>query len=115
MKIGYIIASNDVMLGGQRIGYLYREAPDEGGDSGWRVFSGAESQEYSDDPANFAIYNASTVVRHDPSIRAVLDRPAPVAFERDSRTGAFHEIGTVDGDDVPSPDSIERRGGTSHP
>jgi hypothetical protein len=82
MKVGYIIASSHVATEGKPVGYLYREEPDNENDSGWRVFSGEETQEYADDPTNFAMYNASTIVELDPSIASVLDTPAPAAFER---------------------------------
>ncbi|MBL9028561.1 MAG: DUF2185 domain-containing protein [Myxococcales bacterium] len=90
-KVGYIIASNEVAKQRKRVGYLYREEPDNEGDSGWRVFSGEESQEYADDAANFAMYNASTIVDIDPSIASLLDEPAPAAFERDA-SGKFVRV-----------------------
>jgi hypothetical protein len=83
VKIGYIIASNRVAKDRKPIGYLYRERPDDENDSGWRVFSGEETREFADDPANFAMYNASTILEIDPSIKALLACPAPVAFLRD--------------------------------
>lgn len=83
MKVGYIIASNKVAKERKRIGYMYREEPDNENDSGWRVFSGDETQEYADDAQNFAMYNASTILAIDPSIGTLLATPAPVAFERD--------------------------------
>jgi len=83
MKVGYIIASREVTEGDKRVGYLYREQPDNDNDSGWRVFSGEETQEFADDPANFAMYNASTIVDLEPSIRTMLGATAPAAFELD--------------------------------
>jgi hypothetical protein len=91
MKLGYIIASRDVTENGKHVGYLYREEPDNENDSGWRVFSGEETQEYADDPANFAMYNASTIVDLEPSIRVLLGANAPAAFERDL-SGAYVEV-----------------------
>lgn len=91
MKVGYIIASHQVMVDGKRIDYCYREQPDGPNDSGWRVFSGEESQEYADDAANFSMYNASTVVDAEPSIAQILGSPYPVTFERDGKTGQFVE------------------------
>jgi hypothetical protein len=82
IRIGYIIASNEVAKDRKPVGYLYREAPTDDDDSGWRVFSGEETQEYADVAENFALYNASTIIEIDPSIRALLDTPWPVAFER---------------------------------
>jgi hypothetical protein len=89
IRLGYIIASAQVMNGGHPIGYLYREAPDKPDDSGWRVFSGLETQDYADDPANFAQYNASTIVKLHPDIRTLLGHDFPIAFERDAATGEF--------------------------
>ena len=96
MRIGYIIASNQVMKEGRRIGYLYREIPDNPDDSGWRVFSGQECQDYVDDPLNFAMYNASTVVDRDPDIAGLLATDYPVSFERDSTTGQFCRVDEED-------------------
>jgi hypothetical protein len=80
------------MHDGLRVGYLYREKPDNADDSGWRIFSGDETQAYADDAANFALYNASTIVELDPSLLDVLGAPYPVAFERDPATDEFIEI-----------------------
>lgn len=91
MQSGYIIASNEVAKERKPVGYLYREEPDNERDSGWRVFSGEETQQYADDPSNFAMYNAETILDIDPSIRVLLGTPAPAAFERDS-SGVFSEV-----------------------
>lgn len=91
MRIGYIIASNRVAKDRRLVGYLYREPPDNENDSGWRVFAGDESQEYADEPANFAMYNASTIIEIDPSIASLLDLAPPIAFER-TRSGDFAEV-----------------------
>ena len=91
MRVGYIIASREITEGGKPIGYMYREEPDNENDSGWRVFSGEESQAYTDDPANFAIYNASTIVDLDPSIRWLLEARFPIAYQRDE-SGRFAEM-----------------------
>ena len=91
MRIGYIIASNKVAKERKRIGYLYREESDNDNDSGWRVFSGDETQEYADDARNFDTYNADTILQIDPSIGALLAAPAPVAFERNV-SGKFVKV-----------------------
>jgi hypothetical protein len=92
MKIGYIIASNEVMIAGRPIGYLYREEPDNENDSGWRVFSGEETQESADEASTFAMYNATTVLEKEPAIAAFLGCEYPVTFERDAETGEFVEV-----------------------
>jgi hypothetical protein len=92
MRIGYVIASNEVMLLSKPIGYFYREEPDEEKDSGWRFFSGEETEEYMEESKNFAMYNAKTIIEKDPMIVEYFGREYPVAFERDVVTGKFVEI-----------------------
>lgn len=91
MNVGTIIASHEVTESKKPVGYLYREKPDNETDSGWRVFSGSEGQQYTDDPNNFSIYNASTIIGLDPSIAPLLVADYPVAFER-APSGGFIEI-----------------------
>lgn len=91
MRIGYIIASNKVALERRPVAYLYREVPDNENDSGWRVFSGHETQEFADDAANFAMYNPATILEIDPSVAPLLGAPPPVTFERDA-SGQFVEV-----------------------
>jgi hypothetical protein len=61
---------------------MYRESPRDPIDSGWHFFSGEESQEYADEPGNFAIYDVNTIANYDPSIIAYLDAPMGSAFGR---------------------------------
>jgi hypothetical protein len=63
------VASNRIMIDGAKVGYCYREDPDNAHDSGWRFFSGDESQEYADDPKNFAIYDINTIANYDQILR----------------------------------------------
>jgi hypothetical protein len=89
---GYVIASKRVSEDRQPVRYMYREAPDNGLDSGWRVFSGTEDQAYADVAANFAMYNASTILEIDPSIGPYLDAPSGTAFEREDVCGPFQQV-----------------------
>lgn len=89
MKIGHIVASNEVMVDGKQIGYLYREAPRDDLDSGWRVFSGEETDDYLEESGNFALYNAATVLECSPIIRALLGFDFPVEFEYNQDAGQF--------------------------
>lgn len=91
VTLGYIIASHEVASKRRLIGYLYRESPNRPLDSGWRVFAGDETQEYADDPRNFSLYNASTILEIDPSIGVLLSLPAPVAFTR-TPEGEFAKV-----------------------
>ena len=52
---GHVLAS--VYIGDDRncVGWMYHEASDSQSDSGWRFFSGEETQQFADDPANTKI------------------------------------------------------------
>jgi hypothetical protein len=87
---GSCIATDRITVDGLRVGYMYREAPARGGDSGWHFFSGDESQEYVDNPKNLAIYNVNTIANYDPEIVPLLDKPFGTAWARDEE-GKFVE------------------------
>ena len=61
---------------------MYRKAPLDPIDSGWRFFSGEETQEYADQPSNFAIYDVNTIANYDPTIISSLGAPIGSAFGR---------------------------------
>jgi hypothetical protein len=88
---GGCIATDQITVEGLRVGYLYREPPDGDWDSGWRFFSGNESDEYANDPANLAIYDVNTIANYDPEIIPLLDAPVGSAFARHEQSGRFVE------------------------
>lgn len=86
---GGCYATDHITVDGHRVGYLYREPPDEPWDSGWRFFSGTESDEYANDPANVAIYDVNTIANYDQEIIPLLDAPYGSAFAWDKQLGVF--------------------------
>jgi hypothetical protein len=83
--LGSCIASDEITVGGKPVGYMYRQEPDNEHDSGWRFFSGAESQEYADEASNFAIYDVNTIANYDPTIVGLLQAPIGSSYGRDDR------------------------------
>ena len=85
VAIGYgaCIASDRITVDGVPVGYCYREATEDAVDSGWRFFAGDESEEYADNPDNFAFYDINTITNCDPSIALVIESPVGSMFERD--------------------------------
>jgi len=79
--LGFCFATDQITVEGRLVGYMYREAP-EGGDSGWRFFSGWETQDYVDDPSHTSIYDVNTIANYDQSILPWLDSPVGAMFER---------------------------------
>jgi hypothetical protein len=77
------------MVDCQPVGFMYREPPDNSYDSGWRFFAGNETQDFADNPENFALYDVNTVANYDPEIMPHLTAPAYSAFEREPGTNRF--------------------------
>lgn len=70
--IGGLMVSKMIVDEHEKIHFMYREKRSRPEDSGWRLFSGLESDEYVDNPNNFGIYNPSTLIKIDPSIAEIL-------------------------------------------
>lgn len=65
---GGCIATDKITVDGYPVRFMYREAPDNDIDSGWRFMSGFESDEYMDDPVNHGVYDINTIANYDPTI-----------------------------------------------
>jgi hypothetical protein len=66
---------------------MYREKPGNPIDSGWRFFSGDESQEFADRAENFELYDVNTIANYDPEIIPLLDKPVGSAWARNTDGG----------------------------
>jgi hypothetical protein len=71
---------------------MCREQPDFENDTGWRFFSGTETQDYCDEPKNFAIYDVNTVANYDPAIVVYLDEPIGTKLDRIKGTDQFRHL-----------------------
>ena len=90
--MGYCFATDEITVRGRKVGYMYRENPDKQDDSGWRFFAGDESESYTNNPDNFALYDVNTLANYDTDIIPFLNKTSGAAFERDRETGAFVAI-----------------------
>ncbi|WP_435255449.1 DUF2185 domain-containing protein [Tenacibaculum sp. A30] len=66
--------------------WMYREKAELDIDSGWRIFSGTESEEYLNNPQNTVPVSYETVIKLDPDIEINLLAPYGTAFERNTKT-----------------------------
>lgn len=89
---GAAFATDYITVDGQKVGYMYREEPEDDIDSGWCFMAGHESQEYMDDPENIGLYDINTIANYDPDIIPFLESPYETAFERNEETGEFEEV-----------------------
>ena len=83
-------ATDHITVLGKKVGWCYREQPTEGRpDSGWRFFSGEESEDYVNDLAHTDVYDLNTICNYDPDILPLLSAPVGVAYAR-GEDGNFH-------------------------
>ena len=74
------LASNKITKEGWKVGYMYREKPDEGRpDSGWRFMKGDETEEYTNEVSNVNIFSINTICNYDPDIIKYLNLPIGTA------------------------------------
>lgn len=87
--MGGCFATDKITVDGMKVGYMYREEPEEEMDSGWRFFSGTESREYVDDPSNTMIYDVNTIANYDRAIIPYLSLPYGTELERIDNSDEF--------------------------
>lgn len=88
---GYVIASKLISEQSKKVGWMYREAPLDPADTGWRLFSGEEDDAFADDPTNFAIYEIETIIELDSSILEFLNKKIGTEVER-NESGSLTEV-----------------------
>ena len=86
---GYLFASKRLVEQKRKVRFMYRETPDKAYDSGWRFFSGDETEEYVNDPENIGIYDIQTITEIDPDVLPLLESPVGSMFEREEETEPF--------------------------
>ncbi|MEZ6029908.1 MAG: DUF2185 domain-containing protein [Hyphomonadaceae bacterium] len=89
---GVCIATDMITCKGRPVGFMYRGAPDNEHDSGWRFMAGVEDQDYMDDPDNHGIYDVNTIANCDPTIIPLLDSPEGSVFERTPGAKNFRPV-----------------------
>lgn len=87
---GGCLATKMITQKGLGVNYMYREKPDNDIDSGWRFFSGHETDDYVSNPKNVEVYDVNTIVNYSPDIMPFLDIEEGFALERDLETGRFY-------------------------
>ena len=85
------LATDLITVEGSRVGYCYRERPDNENDSGWRFLGGGESREYLDNKENSGVYPLNIICNYDKDIIPLLRSPYGSAFARDEN-GVFRPV-----------------------
>ena len=80
--IGGLMVSKKVVDENIKPRFMYREKRTRPEDSGWRIFTGFETDEYINNPENIGIYNPSTILKIDPSIENILLKGIGSVYEK---------------------------------
>ena len=89
--LGGCLATDHIVVEGRKVGYMYREKGTYEGDSGWRFFSGKESEAYTDDSKHTGIYDVNTIANYDSAIIPYLEADVGSAFGRVDGTERFEK------------------------
>ena len=89
---GGCFASDHILVEGLRVGFMYREPPDNTLDSGWRFMSGQEDDDYMNEPDHLGFYDVNTIANYDPSIVPLLNEPVGSAFEKQPGSTSFTKV-----------------------
>ena len=65
-----------------KVGFMYREQPEEDLDSGWRFLSGNEDDAYLDNENNYGVFDVEFIVQLDPLVRNYIHLPVVTELER---------------------------------
>lgn len=77
------LVSNKITKDGWKVGYMYREQPEEGKpDSGWRFLKGDETEEYISEYSNTNVFSINTICNYDLDIIPYLNLPIGTALIR---------------------------------
>jgi hypothetical protein len=84
----FCIVTKRILKQKTNVNYLYREEPlpkkkdEDIEDSGWRIFSGNEDEDFIEEADNFSKVTLGIVLNLDDSFRSILDAEIGAAFER---------------------------------
>lgn len=89
---GYCYASDTITVDGMPVGYMYKEPPEEPDDSGWRFYSGTETEEYVADEYHFMMFDLNYIANCDPAIIPYIKNRIGTELERIEGTDRFRLV-----------------------
>jgi hypothetical protein len=89
---GYCYASDMITIEGHKVGYMHREAREDDDDSGWRFYSGHETEEYVENEHHFMMFDLNYVANIDPTIIPYLKMRTGAELERDPDADTFSKV-----------------------
>lgn len=92
LSIGGLMVSKLITEKGNKPMFMYREKRTRNEDSGWRIFSGFETDEYLENHENIGIYNPSTILKMDSSIQNLLLKGVGSVYERKDEKSEWYKV-----------------------
>lgn len=89
---GYCYASDMITMDGYKVGFMHREKREDEDDSGWRFYSGHETEEYVENEHHFMMFDLNYIANIDPAIIPYLKSRTGTELERDEDTDTFSRI-----------------------
>lgn len=90
---GTCIIPDTVLVYGKKITYCYRIMPEKHTDSGWRFFSGSESEEYLSRRELNGTYDLNIAANYCPELLPILRSAPPYsAFELDRSRNHWEDV-----------------------
>jgi hypothetical protein len=89
---GYCYASDMITVDGHKVGFMHREAREDEDDSGWRFYSGSETEEYVEDEHHFMMFDLNYIANIDPAIIPYLKMRTGAELERIEGTDEFEKV-----------------------
>lgn len=89
---GYCYASDMITVDGHKVGFMHREAREDEDDSGWRFYSGLETDEYVESEYHFGMFDLNYIANIDPAIIPYLKSRTGTELERVEGGDVFIEI-----------------------
>jgi hypothetical protein len=89
---GYCYASDMITVDGLKVGYMHREEREDEDDSGWRFYSGMESEEYVEDEHHFMMFDLNYIANIDPIIIPYLKMRTGTELERSDDEKSFNKV-----------------------
>lgn len=92
LNIGALLVSKMITEEKKLPRFMYREKPMNVNDSGWRIFSGYEDDEYTDNPSNIGVYTPESVIKIDTTISDILVKGIGSVYERLTDKSPWYKV-----------------------
>jgi hypothetical protein len=89
---GYCYASDMITVDGHKVGYMHREAREDEDDSGWRFYSGQETEDYVENEHHFMMFDLNYIANIDPAIIPYLKMRTGAELDRIEGTDEFERV-----------------------